>query len=879
MIVNPIKKRGPKPKLTAKGAPLKRKFVRKQTLAANSARQTNKNKKIKAPIRVKRKYTRRVQPAIVTLEQEQDETVQSQSVSSEPGPPNSVAPKPFPAKSMSPKLVATANSSQVTEVLTSTRKRKRQPDPVDTGSTTSSSVIPQDIVDGAPDCLDSSSAGVDMKKIKRKQKRRRRNDNETQQQQQTEDSVSSKISEEQSTTNIYLENYNRVLQDRNKLLLEILEQRSAEIRNLKMRVSNMVKTSDLDKQDDEAENSEKNTNATDDTVWSMAELAKAYSLQKLSKPFYQYVQDRFALPLPPPNDVNKYIGDIHLTRGLLTQMVQILEYDGETMSDLDKVTVLQISQVPLNPIFEYDIDTDNIIGPHRSMTVVVARGLYSNWTQAVYLNFDTTTFKLSLNLVIEELHKIKFPVVACVCQYVDGKPNLWNELSVNAGCNYFSHPITTDFIYAFYYIDDLLLTMQRYFLKNGFTTTDNGQTITKDAIEKLLSHENTKVPINKDVINLNADTATIKNAIQLFSKQTANMIRFCLATDDSANACADFLDVISSFYMLMNSKKSYTTTSPHPTKLPYGKNLEFQNNVLNEIQLHFYKIRCPGRSKMSDFQRATMMSIESLKMLQHSTKQKYKVDSFATHNITSEYFLKEFNHIVAEQRNSDCNDSDMDIEMDTTPTAVTLLSPLKAFCIIKEIFLKPTKLKAEDYLTVTSETCFYENEIDPTRSEREYVEELIQWIADKYKDKHPNSVGQANEEFVRKMNKFEDMFQSIQNPQFKIAEGVVTKVFKKLKSHTFGMFLDVIHTFVMQRHLLRIKYQNAIGTDATKSEAQSSLNSTSVIKTEKVKNETSSNGKQTGVLPITVIAPSDIAQAAMATRKPVPIPMKMEMDV
>lgn len=82
-------------------------------------------------------------------------------------------------------------------------------------------------------------------------------------------------SNEQSTSKIYLENYNKVLQERNDVLLEILEQRSAEIRSLKMRVSNMTKS------DDESKFVEKKDNIEES--WSPAELSKAYSLQKLSK--------------------------------------------------------------------------------------------------------------------------------------------------------------------------------------------------------------------------------------------------------------------------------------------------------------------------------------------------------------------------------------------------------------------------------------------------------------------------------------------------------------------------------------------------------------------------------------------------------------------
>lgn len=582
---------------------------------------------------------------------------------------------------------------------------------------------------------------------------------------------------EQSTSKIYLENYNKVLQDRNDVLLEILEQRSAEIRSLKMRVSNMTKS------DDETKSTEKKDNIEE--TWSPAELSKAYSLQKLSKSFYCYVQDRFSLPLPPSIDVDRFIDGITVTKGLLTSMMQILEFDGETMGEVERVTILQISELKMESIYEYDDNLDNIVGPHTSMTVVVARGLYSDWSQAVYLNFDVSAMKPVLNMIIEELHKIKFPVVACVCKYVDGEQSIWSEYSIGMGCNYFSHPVTTDFIYTFYYIDDLMLATRNNFVENGFMTETCR--INMSPLAELIKTHDLRFPIRSETLTTKCEN--ISNIVELFSKQTSNLLRILLPNNEIATNLADFCTVLSSFYQLMNTETVPAISDDDRVPMePYGKNLEYQNDILNETQLHFYKLRCPGNSKMPEFQRATMMCIESLKMLQHSTKQKFKLDYFATRNISREYLKKR-------------------IKQSLTANNETLvhLTPLKSMGVVKDIFLQAKS--ADSLMYETTAKLFLDDEINATLPESHYVDRLIDWIAEKYEKKHTNA---NNDDFIKKMHKFEELFQSIQNPQFKIAENSVTKVFKKLKSHTFGMFLEVIHKFVVQRHLLRIKYLNAV---------------------------------------------------------------------
>lgn len=580
---------------------------------------------------------------------------------------------------------------------------------------------------------------------------------------------------EQSTSKIYLENYNKVLQDRNEVLLEILEQRSAEIRSLKLRVSNMTKS------DDESKLAEKKDNIEES--WSPAELSKAYSLQKLSKSFYRYVQDRFSLPLPPSIDIDRFIDGITVTKGLLTSMMQILEFDGETMSEVERVTILQISELKVKSLYEYDDNLDNIVGPHSRMTVVVAKGLYSDWSQAVYLNFDVSTIKAILNMIIEELHKIKFPVVACVCRYVDGEPSIWTEYNIGMGCNYFAHPVTTDFIYTFYFIDDLLLATRNSFVKNGFMT-DTCRINASPLVELIKIHD-LRFPIRSET--LTTDCENISNIVELFSKHTANLLRILLPMNDIATNLADFCTVLSSFYQLMNTENG-TTISDDECFQPYGKNLEYQNDILNETQLHFYKLRCPGNSKMSEFQRATMMCIESLKMLQHSTKQKFKMDFFATSNITGEYLKRRISESLT-----------------STNDTLANLTPLKSMGVIKDIFLQAKS--ADSLMYETTAKLFLDDDIDAKQPESHYVDRLIDWIAEKYEKKHTST---NSDDFIKKMHKFEELFQSIQNPQFKIAENSVTKVFKKLKSHTFGMFLEVIHKFVVQRHLLRIKYLNAV---------------------------------------------------------------------
>lgn len=591
---------------------------------------------------------------------------------------------------------------------------------------------------------------------------------------------------EDPTGNAHEENYTQVLQDRNKVLLEILEQRSTEIRDLKLKVSNLVKNDERSATETNAE--KKESTAEKDGSWSNAELAKGYALQKLSRPFYKYVQQKFSIPLPQQSDISKFTSSLRIGKGMQTDIMQIMEYESELLTDIDRVTVLQISKIQTAAIFEYDKCSDSIIGKHKSMTVIVARGLYLGWNHAVFIDFDVPSIKESLLDVIKELHKFKYSVVACVCNYVENQIDIWKELDVSMGCNYFSHPVTTDFIYAFYYIDDILCSIRQHFLSEGFLL--DMRPINATPLLRLIEEKAGRIPLTQETLSADANPGDrLKHSIDLFSRETVKLIHLCLPSDDLILNCANFIDIISSFYQLMNSTQSAIDTGK--SLISHSRYLEDQSQILSEVQLNFYRLKVPGIERMSEFQKATMMTIESTKMLQHSMKQKHKIDYFAMNHITHDYLKSRLQQLTVSN------------------TAITVkLSPVQVFQLMRQIFIdgytvEQTGKDDEMY------KLFLNGPIDKSQTEAFYVQQFLDWITEQHKVKHPFSTA-SQEDLLKRFQKFEETFQAMQNPLFSIVDGTFAKVLKKLKAHTFGLSLDMIQTFVVQRHLLRIKYHNSI---------------------------------------------------------------------
>lgn len=264
--------------------------------------------------------------------------------------------------------------------------------------------------------------------------------------------------------------------DLSKIFMEILDKRNDENRMLKQRIANLTNAEIV------------RDNDTNSLPWTHAELCKAFSLQRLNIPLFNYLRDKFSIPLPSVEDVSEFVRKIQLIRGLQTPMLQMLEYDGHIYQDHEKVTILQISYVKTAEIYEYDETADLIWGPHKFLTLIIARGLYSDWSQMVYLNFDTRVTKSELNNVIEALHKINFSIAGITCNFEEGKSDVFTELSVCYGKGFFPHPITSEKIFCFYYLNDLLQATNSHFV-TGHLSLDDGQQNTMRS----------KQPINKQV--------------------------------------------------------------------------------------------------------------------------------------------------------------------------------------------------------------------------------------------------------------------------------------------------------------------------------------------------------------------------------------------
>lgn len=582
-----------------------------------------------------------------------------------------------------------------------------------------------------------------------------------------------------------LDGSSRTSQDRNRsAYMEILDQRGEEVRILKMRLTNVLRN--------EKNNSDaRGSGIANEIGWCHAELCKAFSLQRFNIPLFNHMCAKFSVPLPQDEDINRFVQNVQIGRGLQTTMLQILENSGELYRDHERVAGLQVSSIRIAEKLEYDERSDSIWGPHEFLTAIVARGLYSDWSQLIYVNFDVRVTKEILNSVIEALHKINFSVAACSCNFTDTPNDLWTQLNISLGKNFFLHPITNEQIVAFYYIDDLLAATNKQFIENGLSIDD--RPISRTPVLQAIQKNYRRIALDKGLLLwADADCNNVDAIRSFFTQYTVNLVRLSAPItpteeqERSTKSVIEFLNMIKTFVDIMNRQRLIETD----TELTdFDLFLESQNKKLDKVHARLFKLKCTNQTDPNTrkFRDAIMMSLESLKMLRKSVLLKYKYPTFSTAAITNEFLKQNFTEITMRDN---CN---------------RLLAPLQALRVLKEIFLgESSAIKLEP-----TEKFFYVGPVTAAevngRNEQHYVMHLISWLCEKYQTTYDAK------DLKRKLKKAEEAFCVLQKTSFRIWDGAVAKVTRQLVSSYGQSMYDVIRTFVLQRHLLRIKYLNENG--------------------------------------------------------------------
>lgn len=221
--------------------------------------------------------------------------------------------------------------------------------------------------------------------------------------------------------------------------------------------------------------------------WSVEDYGTAVTLRNLSPKTCRYLKTKLNYPLPDLSTLRKWaVKQLSLEVGVLHDVLKLMKARATNMSELDRVTVLAFDEMYLNEEVSFDSREEQIIGPHKAVQVVFARGLFARWKQPVYYKYDQTMTKEILTDIICQLEGSGFQVVATVSDLGGSNRKLWRDLKISTklNCSFPNPNDSTREIFVFSDAPHLLKLHRNHFLDHGFNL--NGLNISSEPIHELL---------------------------------------------------------------------------------------------------------------------------------------------------------------------------------------------------------------------------------------------------------------------------------------------------------------------------------------------------------------------------------------------------------
>uniref|UniRef100_A0A182PUU2 THAP-type domain-containing protein n=1 Tax=Anopheles epiroticus TaxID=199890 RepID=A0A182PUU2_9DIPT len=380
--------------------------------------------------------------------------------------------------------------------------------------------------------------------------------------------------------------------------------------------------------------------------WTVEEISKFFTLRYFGKRSYKYMATDLNYPLPSFSTLQRYAQKLELKEGILKDVLVLLKNITHDLHIRDRECVLSFDEMKVNKILEYDPASDEILGPYNNMQVVMARGLFKNWKQPIFIGFDQRMTKDILLEIVKHLSIIGINVVAIVSDNCQSNIGCWKDLGAHDYLNpYFLHPCTNSKIYVFPDAPHLLKLIRNWLLDTGFEY-DN-KIIKRDLLDTLVVQRNKAeftplFKITNNHLNMSPqERQNVRRAAELLSRTTAICLKRYFPDNTEANELALFLEKVDLWFSISNS------LSPN-AKLDYKKSYNANDNQKQALRDMFELVsnmKAIGKRTMQVFQKSILMHITSLQLLFEDMKTKHGINFISTHKLNQDVLENFFSQI------------------------------------------------------------------------------------------------------------------------------------------------------------------------------------------------------------------------------------------
>ncbi len=227
--------------------------------------------------------------------------------------------------------------------------------------------------------------------------------------------------------------------------------------------------------------------------------------------------------------------------------------------DTEKPTPVMLSfdEMTLHKDLQFDQGEQRVYGPHGNAQVAMVRGLFKNFVQPIYYDFDQAMNKELLFSILERLDNIGLCTQGIVSDLGVTNQALWRSLGIQPGSNSFMFKERKILVFAD--IPHMLKLLRNHFLDNGLVFP-SGIRFCKEDMLRLLQVDCSELCLNHKLSDLHftchhSQRQNVALAAQLFSHRAASAYKFHFAHESSAEAeRGDTIDLINKAFDVMNSR-------------------------------------------------------------------------------------------------------------------------------------------------------------------------------------------------------------------------------------------------------------------------------------------------------------------------------------
>lgn len=118
--------------------------------------------------------------------------------------------------------------------------------------------------------------------------------------------------------------------------------------------------------------------------WPDEDIASVITLRSLSPRCYKYLKDIKGLPLSCVSSLNDRLKKLNCEPGLLSDVLSLMNSQSNTLETIEKLTVISFDEMSIASQWSYDKGTDTLYKPHKSVQVIMLRGLAGRWKQPMF---------------------------------------------------------------------------------------------------------------------------------------------------------------------------------------------------------------------------------------------------------------------------------------------------------------------------------------------------------------------------------------------------------------------------------------------------------------------------------------------------------------